>query len=578
MTSDDIVLPVTQPLLASLLSALEQADTPTELRQFFYVCIGLIARRNPTLIQRQIGTLRLLFQAVTREHATIKVSITECLSMVFPAVQNPPSEFAGELLSLVQDLVRDAPDVAVKFAFAFPFSLVEARAIYLRVLNQFEIGSDLRESARYGLDPYYFRITTQVSRNNLPQEFYSFPPFDEAVNGLVELGTVDVIETLRYLRTVLLHEVLANSVKFDDEGWRDQLDTAVEVDETVRTMVRNVFRKWAQEHRPGLENYFKYLRHVLTTGNDEEIGLAVSLLLELVSHGGKDMSAALVPDTNVLRDLVFARSEVLRENAAHLLGIITTTSEAVEPMIRGFLRLAEGSVEKQHGAILAVGSILARLAMKGRLSVISDEILDKFSIDLTNIIVSPNTNTILLDGALQALSELCIFGAGTLLQESRRNQITVRLQTLSKTPRYGHIQDRSVLTLGHLSFSLRIPDDQVAINKILDTMYAIHEQKQVELLFSAGQALSCIAARWGSKAMTPYRDSNFDMQQEPLPDILDGVLNTILEGIVSPKHSLRKVSIAPSVGSNVGGEYLVTQHSSVLRRNGCDQAELRKDP
>ena len=542
MASDEVVLPITQPLLTSLVSALEQAETPADLRQFFYISIGLITHRNPTLIQQRIDILQFLFEAAIRESSNIKVSITECLSMVFPAVQNPPTlEFSQQLLSLIQNVVGKVPGVAVKFAFAFPFSMVEARGVVLQVLNEFGISSDSRQSARYALDPYYFKIATQISRNVLPLEFYSFPTFSEAVIGLVGLHGVDVIETLRYLRVVWLHEALGDTFQFDDEGWRDRLDTSVEVDDGVRNSIKLVLRKWTQERHSGLEKYFEYLRHVLINGNDEQIAVAASQLLELVTLGGREISTALLPDTNAIKDLVFSRNELLREKSAHLLGIVSTNSTTTESMVRGILRLAEGSVERQHGAILAVGSILGRLAMQGKLSTISTEIQDKFATDVTQIIVSTNTNTILLEAGLRALSELCIFGAGTLFQVSQREGIVTRLQTLSKTTRHGSLQDRAVLTLGYLSFSFTTPDDEAAITKILDALYIVHEQKQVELLFSVGQALSCVAARWNSKAMTPFRDADVDMRQEPVRNILDSVLSTILEGVRSPKHPLRKV-------------------------------------
>jgi len=541
MGSDEVVLPITEPLLTPILAALEQQEIPVDLRQVFYISIGLIANRKPELMQQRPEILRFLFEAAIREPPTVKVSITECLSMVFPAVQNPPPEFAEELLALIQEAVQTVPTVAVKFAFAFPFSNVAARGICLRVLSQFGISSDLKQSAKYGLDPYYFKITTQISRTVLPPEFFSFPTFEDAVSGLVGLDGVDVVETLRFLRTVWLHEALRESFKFDDEGWRNRLDTAVEVDDAVRSTIKSILQKWTQGRHVGLERYFAYLRHVLTTGTDDQVGLAASFLLELVSLGGKDISAALTPDTNAIKELVFSRNELLREKAAHLLGNVGANSANVESMVRGLLRFSEGSIERQHGAMLAVGSILSRLALQGTLTSISSEIQDKFATDVTQIIVSTNTNTVLLEAGLQALSELCIFGAG-IFQEAQRDQIITRLQALAKSNRHGNLQDRAVLTLGYLSFSFTLPKDEGATTKILDSLYLVHEQKQVELLFSAGQALSCVAARWNSKAMTPYRDADFfEMLPDPVPQILERVLSTVLDGVRSPKHPLRKV-------------------------------------
>ena len=91
-----------------------------------------------------------------------------------PSVQNPPPEIEQQLLSLIQNAVQNAPAVATKFVFAFPFAMVAAKEVSLRVLNQFGLSSDLKQSAQYALDPYYFKLTTQVSRTVLPLEFYAF--------------------------------------------------------------------------------------------------------------------------------------------------------------------------------------------------------------------------------------------------------------------------------------------------------------------------------------------------------------------------------------------------------------------
>jgi proteasome component ECM29 len=542
--SDQVVIPLTEPLLSSLLSVLEQAETPPELRQFLYVCIGLIAHRNPTLIQKRVDILRFLFDAATHENPNVKVSITECLSMVFPAVQNPSADVAQVLLFLIQQAVQTAPAVAVKFAFAFPFSMVEARGVCLQVLAQNGLSSDLRQSARYALDPYYFKMTTQISRNPLPPEFYNFPKFEDAVSGLVGLTGIDVVETMRYLRLLWLHDALGETFHFDDEGWRDRLDTSLEVDETVRDVCKPVLQTWIRERHPGLERYFQYLRHVMATGNDDQIGVSVSQLLELVTLGGKDISTALSADVSAIKDLVFSRNEALREKAARLIGLVGVDVTTAEPLIRGLLRLGEGSIDRQHGAILAVAAILARLTVQGNQSVVPLELQTKFASDLAQMIISPNTTMILLEASMQSLAQLCIFGADDVVESSLRDQAISRLQALSKISRHGNVQDRAVLTLGYISFALTSPEDDAAVTKILDALFNVHEQKQVELLFSAGQALSCVAARWESKAMTLFRDAEFENHLSPLPGVLERVLNSILDGVRSPKHPLRKVYLA----------------------------------
>jgi len=549
VASDEAVIPLTEPLLSSLLTVLQQSETPVDLRQFLYVCIGLIAHRNPALIRQRIDILRFLFEAAAHEHPSLKVSITECLSMVFPAVQNPSADVAQVLLFLIQQAVDTAPAVAVKFIFAFPFSRVEARGACLQVLTQNGLSSDLRQSARYALDPYYFKMTTQIGRNPLSLEFYDFPRFEDAVSGLVDLPGIDIVETMRYLRVVWLHEALGGTFHFDDEGWRDRLDAAVELDDTIRSLCKPVLQKWARDRHPGLEKYFQYLRHVMTTGNEEQIGVAVSQLFELVALGGRDISAALADDVNAIKDLVFSTTEVLREKAAHLLGVIDINPTTVESLVRRLLKLAEGSIERQHGALLAVSCILARLAMHGNQSAVSLGFQTEFASHLAQTIISPNTTMILLEASMQSLSKLCISGAGSTIDASLLDQVITRLQALSKITRHGNVQDRAVLTLGYVSFALSIPEDEVTLTKILEALYKVYEQKQVELLFSAGQALSCVAARWESKGMTPFRDAEFEPHPTSLHGVLDRVLNTILEGVRSPKHPLRKVCRLPELSN-----------------------------
>ena len=540
--TDTVVLPITEPLLTRIAAALRDSLTPTDLRPFLYICIGLIIHRNPSLVQQNLQILKFLFDSAVLEPQSIKISIIECLSMVFPAVLNPPRDVGSFLIFLMQNIVEEAPDVAMKFVPAFPFSSIEARAIALHILGETGLSSDLRQNAKYALDPYYFKLGSLTGRTPLPPDFYAFPAFDEAVTGFVEFTSDHRAETLRFLRLVWLHEALGDTFKFDDENWRDRLEAAVEVDDATRSKIKAFLNAKMVDHDPTFEKYFTYLRQVLSTENEDELVLSANMVLELVSLGGKDLSAALVSDMNAIRELVFSRNELLRVKSAELLGFVCgENSSSVESMIVSILRFAEGSVERQHGAIIAVGAIIGRISIKGTLGAVSSDVLNKFVTNLSQLIESPNTNTLLLEAGLQALSSLCIFGAGNLLQTSHREAIIGRLQTLSKSSQRGSLQDRAVLALGYLSFSFTIPDDEPLFSKILDALYAVHEQKQVELAFSAGEALSCVAARWSSKAMAKFRDAQTDLKQSPPEGLLDRVLNTILEYVRSPKHPLRKV-------------------------------------
>jgi proteasome component ECM29 len=184
------------------------------------------------------------------------------------------------------------------------------------------------------------------------------------------------------------------------------------------------------------------------------------------------------------------------------------------------------------------------LTMQGNQSAVPLELQTKFASDLAQMIISPNTTMILLEASMQALAQLSIFRVDAVVEPTLRDQVISRLQALSKISRHGNVQDRAVLTLGYISFALTYPQDEVAVTKILDALFNVHEQKQVELLFSVGQAVSCVAARWESKAMTLFRDAEFENHLSPLPGVLERVLNSILAGVGSPKHPLRKVYLA----------------------------------
>ena len=416
--TDSVVLPITQPLLTNVISALEQLGTPTDLRQFFYISIGLIVHRNPSLVRQDPQILKILFQAAIQEPPSIKISITESLSLVFPAVQNPSPKLGAILMSLIHEITVAAPAVAIKFASAFPFSTLSARAVALQVLGQGGLTSDLRQNAYFALDPYYFKLGTQITRNPPPPDFYTFPTFEETVSSLGALENLSVVDTIRFLRMIWLHEALGQTFRFDDENWRDRLDALVEADDATRGKIKSFLESWTINRNATLEKYFEYLRQVLRSGNEDQVLLSANSLLELVSLGGKELSVSLIPDMNALRELVFSRNELLRIQSAELLGIVCgEISGSVESMIVGLLRFAEGSVEKQHGAVIAVGSIIARISIQGKLGTISEEVLNRFTSNVSGLIESPNTNTLLLEAALQCASSLCIFGAGTLLQK-----------------------------------------------------------------------------------------------------------------------------------------------------------------
>jgi hypothetical protein len=152
---------------------------------------------------------------------------------------------------------------------------------------------------------------------------------------------IDVIELLRYLRMVWLHEVLHDSVKFDDEGWRDRLDNLIEVDESVRTKMHSVLQKWSVDRHYGLELYVMYLRRILFSGIDDPVAVSVTMVLELASLIGKDFSLSLVSDISTMSRPVILSQRHCADEASRLLGIISGHSPDVEPLLRSLLPTLE---------------------------------------------------------------------------------------------------------------------------------------------------------------------------------------------------------------------------------------------
>lgn len=117
----------------------------------------------------------------------------------------------------------------------------------------------------------------------------------------------------------------------------------------------------------------------------------------------------------------------------------------------------------------------------------------------------------------------------------------------------------AILALGHLSITtneIDESDENSDYTFIAARLYELHEVRQSEVQFSVGEALSCFACGWDSKALTAELDILHPQQPHGLWDTppitptgpkrensLTVVLEKILQGCQQTKPSLKKASV-----------------------------------
>lgn len=563
-------------------------------RTYGYESIGLLASAAPQklLVEPNLELLRWLLTSLSEDPCgnDVSLSIEHAISSVIRAFGHGlTTDIETALASLFLHHMRLLPDagdesstgivrttrfVAVKFANrSLPYDSIDGRFIdVLALCGRSEERSEVLEEARKGLSPYWYRmLNPQTSSAKGDGEattsevnFPALEPLIERLFGSEASWTISnthlanaYMTALQFCRCVLMHQALVSvgSSPVIDSDWERNIDALITNDEEVRG---NMLKFFSNRSQPdvGFSRALKVYLHACFRGVTNLAGnlssQAGSYLLELLLFVPVYLYADLTRELAKLQKPIFSTNVACRETAAHIYGLLASlencSSETLRAMDAAFERRlpswqqAIGSeVLEVHGSILARAFFLSRTFYRGAQATKVEEQLAGF-VSVCLAIIRESKDKTLLEATFNGVSQLTLFSALTTTSLAA-DQMELMIQKLGALSKEGN--EKAISTLGHLTIQCLEENSEISpLSTIVDSLYDLHTVRQPNVQFAVGEALSCAAVGWESKALVPALDitgpqPESALRRETLPAILDRVLRDCR----TTKPSLRQATV-----------------------------------
>ena len=246
--------------------------------------------------------------------------------------------------------------------------------------------------------------------------------------------------------------------------------------------------------------------------------------------------------------------------AAQAIGINATLDESDMSKVSKLLRHHENvyearatavgaQINKVHGSLLVLGYFFSRLSFRRGEAYKSrefEEAASKF-LDVAFDIVQNSTDALLLEGAFTTLDQLALFRAISLTTVSARVDLDNLMKKVAKSAELGN--EKAIACLGHLAMIVEGDEEHETQSKfvknIQDLLHDLHEIKQAESQFAVGEALSCVACGWDSKALSTTIDVDAQIPQISTSSFsaLAGITDATLADCQQTKPSLKKAAV-----------------------------------
>ena len=591
-------------------------------RRSGYETIGLLAAACPhqLLLEPDLDLLRWLLNSLSGDNSgkDTSISIEQALSSVIGAFAAPLSgEIEASLTNLLlyhaglhigdvrgsnDQVFRSTRFVAVRFANrCLPFRNTTARYIDILALNgDSNESNEVFEEGSKGLDPYWHAILnghkSHISSTDLQHVagdsyIHWLPDFSTLVarlydqdkiqsNGVSNFRAAAKDAAAAFCRSILIHQALTSEqmTPVIDADWERKLGSLTANDGKARQAIRSYFEKKAPS---GLERFLEALFDVQSAGAGPITSQRAGTLLEMLSLVPDRLIALLAPKSLLIVNAIFSNDKVLRTAASNIFGILGSHPQLASRSVKSVLTVFDGkctmwesaigvNVLEAHGALLALAFYVSRMFYRGRSSEVKEtlERLLQISLDITSV----SHDSLLLEGAAAAISELSAFGAVIVDSRPAPNDFSSLLQNLKQLGKAG--DEKAIVSLGYIAMHYsggripinqlfnRVPSQTSALptsDSIVDILYSLHEVRQAEVQFAVGAALSCAAAGWESTYMVNKLDVHTSIKgveaktETSVPadrlgkvtrfEQLDRILERVLIDCTTTKPALRQACV-----------------------------------
>ncbi|KAF1965015.1 ARM repeat-containing protein [Bimuria novae-zelandiae CBS 107.79] len=505
--------------------------------------------------------------------------------------------------------LRSTRYTATRFANrCLPYDDVLARWIdILAVSGGSSERHEIVEEGRKGLDPYWFHMSNSLPGTEIDNNVLPFPDFDELVqfifarqgedddemdvdhNGNVvsqaRLFQQRFSETLptviSFCSQVAMHAALADNGIHEklSEDWGRKLGTLMSTD----LRARQAFRSYAADdaHITSLAVLLRVSFDRLTRDELSDVGDIGSNFIRLLSlcPDKSWKKASLLRDFRALEPSILSNNANRRSAAAHAYGLLASHRYADTNSFEAFYSLAISKMEQWEnavgadlnqisGAIVALGYYYSRLCWResDHLSsesqgpeILSQKPFERF-LKITFAILQDSKDATLHSAVFTCIDQLSLFHVlkPSVIAHYAKFQDVV--QQIYDSAKKGTTSP--ILALGHLSMTIEEADETEGSDEKTDysfmaeKLHELHEVRQPEVQFSVGEALSCFACGWESKALIAELDIEHASQPHDLWDAppvtpfgpqrtntLITILEKTLKGCRQTKPSLKKASV-----------------------------------
>ncbi|XP_042172007.1 LOW QUALITY PROTEIN: proteasome adapter and scaffold protein ECM29-like [Oncorhynchus tshawytscha] len=552
-------------LLNGLTKLINEYKEDPKLLCMAYSAVGKLSSRMPQLFTKDIALVQQFFEAMCKEEPDVRLAIQEALSMMVGAYAN----LQGALLNLMEALVAaymgkpevQVRQVAMKYASTV-FAPDHVPSRYLLLLAAGDPREEVCSEAQRVLRALPAKNSEKEGRKPMP----SFPDMvayiqEKAAQRMKTpakyiVGTYTLPfnpsafgEIVLYLRMCLAHSAGATPVS---KSLADMQDDAPAIGRYTHALLSNepltspssTGTKGAEVNP--VQVYMELLQQLLSAVGGVPV---MYCLLEVVSVCPHNLAPMFIHKIDWIKSLMNTNKEDLRELAAQLYAVVVSTMSGNElkTAVQTLIKITKDthSPETQHGAIMALGYMVARYMSKRKSFANGDSALNREQ----RMNDTPKEDEELVAIATKAIgsfldsgSPLLAVAACTALGEIGRNgpllipsegegftKLAVVEKMLARIPSGKEtlkMKERAIQTLGYLPVG---DGDFAHQKKLLQGLMDSVEAKQVELQFTVVQAITSgsgtsSGAQWFPGPVLQYSPPDNVENNDVVPWVLNSIL------------------------------------------------------